>query len=117
MLGVDDNLFHSRHIVQPKYALKFTSNAENYSFGVLSTMDKLIEVTYTIVDEDSSVTEKTEIINPDDIYNIIAYQPIWQNFRCQFTLMSRMNEDYYDKLLETIKKNYHNEVLHLEPTW
>ena len=117
VLGVDDNLFHSRHIVQPKYALKFTSNAENYSFGVLSTMDKLIEGTYTIVNEDSSVTEKTEIINPDDIYNIIAYQPIWQNFRCQFTLMSRMNEDYYDKSLEKIRKNYHNEVLHLEPTW
>jgi hypothetical protein len=115
--GVSNTTFYSRYIMQPQYAFKYTGKNEHYSFGVLSTMDKLIEETYTVVNEDSSLTEKTEIINPDDIYNIIAYQPIWQHFRCQFTLMSRMNEDYYDKSLATIRKNYHNEVLHLEPTW
>ncbi len=116
-LGVGNSTFYSRDIMQPQYAFKFTGKTENYSFGVLSTMDKLIEETYTIVNDDSSTTEKTKIINPDDMYNVLAYQAVWQSFRCQFTLMSRMNEDYYDKLLEIMRKNYHNEVLHLNPVW
>jgi hypothetical protein len=89
VLGVDDNLFHSRYIVQPIYALKFTSNAENYSFGLLSSLDK-----------------ETEGAS-DDMFNIIAFKPVYKQFRLQTTLLNRMNLD----------GNYHNEVLHLEPTW
>jgi hypothetical protein len=89
VLGVDDNLFHSRYIIQPIYALKFTSNAENYSFGLLSSLDK-----------------ETEGAS-DDMFNIIAFKPVYKQFRLQTTLLNRMNLD----------GNYHNEVLHLEPTW
>jgi len=89
VLGVDDNLFHSRYIVQPIYALKFTSNSENYSFGFLSSVDK--------------ETERAS----DDMFNIIAFKPVYDKFRMQTTLLNRMNPD----------GNYHNEVLHLEPTW
>lgn len=89
VLGVNDNLFHSRYIIQPIYALKFTSNTENYSFGFLSSLDK-----------------ETEGAS-DDMFNIIAFKPIYKKFRLQTTLLNRMNPD----------GNYHNEVLHLEPTW
>ncbi len=89
VLGVDNNLFHSRYIVQPIYALKFTSNAENYSFGLLSSLDK-----------------ETEGAS-DDMFNIISFKPVYKQFRLQTTLMNRMNLD----------GNYHNEILHLEPTW
>ena len=89
ILGVDNFLFDSRKIVQPKYALKLTSNSENYTFGFLSSLDK-----------------ETEGAS-DDLFNIIAFKPVYNKFRLQTTLLNRMNLD----------GNYHNEVLHLEPTW
>ena len=99
---VGKSLFYSRNILQPQFAFKLTSNSKNYSFGILSSLDKLIEETIYDADIDSSYIET---INPDDFFNIIAFQPFWDKFRCQFTLLNRINEDY------------HNEVLHLNPVW
>ncbi|MFC1898355.1 hypothetical protein ACFLYJ_02165 [Candidatus Cloacimonadota bacterium] len=99
--GVGKELFYSRRILQPLYAFKLTSNNKNYSFGILSSLDKLIEETH-YPETDSSYVET---INPSDIYNIVAFQPTWDNLRFQFTLLNRINEDY------------HNEVLHLNPVW
>ncbi len=92
VFGVSSNLFYSRHIMQPQYAVKLTGNSENFSYGFLSAMDK-------------EVSEDGEILNNDDIYNMMAFKPKWENISIQMTLLNRMN------------KNYHNEVLVINPSW
>ena len=92
VFGVSSNLFYSRHIMQPQYAVKLTGNSENFSYGFLSAMDK-------------EVSEDGEILNNDDIYNMMAFKPKWENISIQMTLLNRMNKDY------------HNEVLVINPSW
>jgi len=94
-VGSDDSsekVFYSRHIMQPRYAFKITGNAEHYSYGFLSALDK-------------KITTNGEITNPDDLYNMAAYKQKGENLNIQFTLLNRMNKDY------------HNEVLHIHPNW
>jgi hypothetical protein len=90
--GVGQSLFYSRNIVQPEYAFKFTTGNRNYSLGILSSKDKPI----------------ASVENAPDFYNIIAFKPVWDKFRCQLALLSRMDDKIND---------YHNEVLHLNPIW
>jgi len=90
--GVDQSLFYSRYIVQPEYAFKLTTGNSNYSLGILSSKDKPI----------------ASVNNAPDFYNIIAFKPVWNKFRCQLTLLNRMD----DKIID-----YHNEVFHLNPIW
>ncbi len=92
VFGVSSNLFYSRYIMQPQYAVKLTGNSENFSYGFLSAMDK-------------EVSEDDEILNKDDIYNMLAFKPKWENLSIQMTLLNRMNKDY------------HNEVLVINPSW
>jgi len=92
VFGVSSNLFYSRHIMQPQYAIKLTGNSEHFSYGILSAMDK-------------EVSEDGDILNNDDIYNILAFKPKWENLSIQMTLLNRMNKDY------------HNEVFIINPTW
>jgi len=91
-LGVNSKLFYSRQIVQPDYAVKFTGRTDNLTYGVLSSKVKQVTLDNIIVDS-------------NDLYNIIAIKPSTDNFNFQFTLLNRMNKDY------------HNEVLHLKPSW
>ncbi len=100
--GVGNDLFYSRKVMQPLYAFKLTSNAKNYSLGILSCLDKLIEESVYDADSDSTYIQT---VNPSDVYNIVAFQPTWEKLRCRFTLLNRINEDY------------HNEVLRLNPIW
>ncbi|MBN1948868.1 MAG: hypothetical protein JW784_03920, partial [Candidatus Cloacimonetes bacterium] len=88
VFGIDNNIFYSRHINQPQYALKFTSNSHHFSFGFLSTRDRSSNFSH------------------DDLYNIISFKPSSQKSSLQITLLNRMNIDL---------KKYHNEVLHLAP--
>ncbi len=90
--GSSEKVFYSRHIMQPIYAFKITGNTAHYSYGFLSAFDK-------------KVTTDGEVTNPDDLYNMIAYKQKGENFNTQFTLLNRMNKDY------------HNEVLHIQPNW
>jgi Domain of unknown function (DUF5916) len=92
VFGVSNNLFYSRHIMQPQYAVKLTGNSENFSYGFLSAFDK-------------EVSEDGEILNSDDIYNMLAFKPKWKDLSIQMTLLNRMNKDY------------HNEVLVVNPNW
>ncbi|RLC51378.1 MAG: hypothetical protein DRI23_05145 [Candidatus Cloacimonadota bacterium] len=92
VFGVSSNLFYSRHIMQPQYAVKLTGNSENYSYGFLSAMDK-------------KVIEEDETLNSDDIYNMLAFKPKWEDIFIQMTLLNRMNKDY------------HNEMLMIKPSW
>ncbi|NQT65184.1 MAG: hypothetical protein HQ554_03285 [FCB group bacterium] len=92
VFGVSSNLFYSRHIMQPQYAVKLTGNSEKFSYGFLSAMDK-------------EVSEDGEILNNDDIYNMLAFKPRWEDLSIQMTLLNRMNKDY------------HNEVLIINPSW
>ena len=92
VFGVDNNIFYSRHIRQPQYAVKLTGNSEHFSYGFLSAMDK-------------EVKEDGEVVHDDDIYNLLAFKPKWKNLDIQMTLLNRMNKDY------------HNEVLVINPRW
>ncbi|MCK4358250.1 MAG: hypothetical protein KAW92_05820 [Candidatus Cloacimonetes bacterium] len=92
VFGVSSNLFYSRHIMQPHYSVKLTGNSEHFSYGFLSAMDK-------------EVSEDGEILNNDDIYNLLAFKPKWENLSIQMTLLNRMSKDY------------HNEVLVINPVW
>ncbi|MCF7911858.1 MAG: DUF5916 domain-containing protein [Candidatus Cloacimonetes bacterium] len=92
VFGVEDNLFYSRHIRQPQYAVKLTGNTEHFSYGFLSAMDK-------------EVKENGEVLFSDDIYNMLAFKPKWKDLHIQMTLLNRMNEDC------------HNEVLVINPSW
>lgn len=96
------NLFYSRHIVQPVYAFKFSGNYENIDFGFLSAKDKLRKEKVYDAETDSTYYK---VENPDDYYNILALKPVWNKFRCQFTILNRMNDDYQ------------NNVLHTNPIW
>ncbi|MDO9577246.1 MAG: hypothetical protein Q7J16_05130 [Candidatus Cloacimonadales bacterium] len=92
VFGVSSNLFYSRHIMQPQYAVKLTGNSEHFSYGFLSAMDK-------------EVSEDNEILNSDDFYNMLAFKPKWEDLSIQMTLLNRMNKDY------------HNEILIINPCW
>jgi Domain of unknown function (DUF5916) len=92
VFGVGSNLFYSRHIRQPNYAVKLTGNTEHFSYGFLSAMDKEIK-------------EDGKVIHYDDIYNLLAFKPKWEDVYVQMTLLNRMNGDY------------HNEVLLVNPCW
>ncbi|MCF7794240.1 MAG: hypothetical protein K9N09_10140 [Candidatus Cloacimonetes bacterium] len=102
VLGTNNQLFYTRNIVQPVYALKFSSNYKNLDFGFLSAKDKLEKETCYDASDDSTYTV---ITNPDDFYNILAFKPVWDKFRCQFTILNRVND------------NYSNTVLHTNPIW
>jgi hypothetical protein len=84
--GVDPEIFYSRNIVQPAYALRYTQKEANYTLGALFTQDK-----------------KTSI-SSDDMYGIIAFKPYSARYSCQITGLTRFNDEQ------------HNELLHLQPT-
>ena len=92
VFGVENNIFYSRHIRQPNYAVKLTGNTEHFSYGFMSAMDK-------------EVKENGEVLHSDDVYNLLAFKPKWNNLNIQMTLLNRMN------------KEYHNEVLVINPRW
>ena len=92
VFGVGNQLFYSRHIMQPQYAIKLSGNSKKYSYGFLSAMDK-------------KITESEELLNNDDFFNVLAIKPKWEFFYIKMTLLNRMN------------KSYHNEVFVLNPVW
>lgn len=90
--GVGSNLFYSRNIMQPNYALKVTGSTPSCSYGFLSSMDKEIKV-------------DGEITNRDDFFHILAYKPTMDNLGIQFTFLNRENKDY------------HADVFHIAPSF
>lgn len=90
--GVGSNIFYSRNIMQPKFAGKYTASGKNWSFGILSAIDK-------------ETTMNGEVINRDDFYNAIAYKRQLKSFSSHFTILSRTND------------NTGNYVFHSFPFW
>ena len=103
VFNATNDLFYSRRIMQPQYAIKFNGNWENFSFGLLSSKDTKITDTYATSDS----TSFTYTTNDDDLYNIIAFKPKNDTFSSEITLLSRSNSD----------NEYHNEVFHIKPVW
>ncbi|MFO7895962.1 MAG: hypothetical protein R6U84_03430 [Candidatus Cloacimonadales bacterium] len=92
VFGVDDDLFYSRNLMQPIYAVKLTGNGEKYAFGLLSAQDK-------------EVKSAGNITNDDDYYNLAAYKLIYEKYSLQTTF------------LNTFNTGFHNEVLHLRAAY
>ena len=90
--GVGSNLFYSRNIMQPNYALKVTGSTPGCTYGFLSSMDKEISI-------GDSVTHR------DDFFHILAYKPTMDNLGIQFTFLNRENKDY------------HADVFHIAPKY
>lgn len=95
--GVDESVFYSRNIMQPQFAIKYTYSGKNWNMGFLSAKDKKTE--------DNGTT-----INPDDMYNIIAFKPQIRDFTNQMTLLTRTNSGYRNAVL------YMNPYYQLSPT-
>jgi hypothetical protein len=98
-----NDLFYSRNIMQPQYAMKLNGNWDNFSFALLTSKDSKITDTY----ETSDSTSYTYTTNYDDLYNIIAFKPKNDVFSSEIALLSRSNAE----------NENHNEVLHLKPIW
>ena len=92
VFGTDDTSFYTRNIIQPQYAVKLTGNTEKFSYGILSVKDK-------------KITENGYVENNDDMYNMIAIKPKWENFSLQTTIVNRISD------------NFHNEVFLIKPNW
>lgn len=98
--GVGSNLFYTRNIMQPNYALKVTGSTPGCSYGFLSSMDKEIKT-------------DGEITNRDDFFNIIALKPALENLSMQFTFLNRENKDYHADVFHFVPKfsfNQHHSV-------
>lgn len=92
VFGGGSFLFYTRRIAQPKYAVKITGNTDNCSYGFLSTM--------------SEETDNYNRLMGEDVYdNALAYKPTWDDLTVNFSLYSRS------------RKDYHNEVLHINPSY
>lgn len=82
--GVTDGQFYSRNIMQPQYAVKFTSVGRGWNLGFMSAKDR-------------RVTSNGMVTNRDDEYNILAFRPYLGRLKLQTALLARTNiedEDY-----------------------
>jgi hypothetical protein len=73
-------LFFTRNIAEPQYAVKVTGNTPYLTYGLLNAYDKRYMV------------DGFEV-HPADIYSVAALRPHYENVSCQFALLSRMNPD------------------------
>lgn len=84
--GVDSNIFYTRNIVQPQYAVKFTGRQDTWTYGYLCAKDKRI-------------TEAGYNINTDDFYQLMAVTRQTPKYKVHFASAGRMNKDYYNHFI------------------
>ncbi len=86
-LGVSDEVFYSRNIVQPQLAFKLTGNNKVVNYGILGAIDK-------------KITDGDYIINPDDYYQVLSIIPNWRRLYLRGSLISRTNDGYYNHVFD-----------------
>lgn len=86
--GVDSDVFYSRNIMQPQFAMKLTGNAKGVYYGFLGARDK-------------KISSNGYVTNQDDYYQLIAIRPETERLRFNNALVSRMNTGYYHHLFST----------------
>ncbi len=86
--GVDSDVFYSRNIMQPQFAMKLTGNAKSIYYGYLGAKDK-------------KIVDDGYVSNPDDYFQVIAVRPETERLRFNNAIISRMNTGYYHHLLSS----------------
>lgn len=84
--GVGGEIFSSRRIVKPGIAFKATGSSQGLRWGVLAARDKLI-------------IENGMIRNRDDYFQVLALTPNSKSLSLPTAIISRMNKDYYNHVL------------------
>ena len=84
--GVNDEMFYTRNIVQPQFAIKFTGNTDIWTYGYLGAKDR-------------KITDSGETVNPDDYYQLLAVQRKTAKYTAHLASASRMNSGYYNHFI------------------
>lgn len=82
-LGVDNSVFYSRNIVQPRIAFKMNGNAGASNWGILGALDK-------------KITDDETLINRDDYFQILSFIPTIYKLTMANAIVSRINSGYYN---------------------
>jgi len=86
--GVAGDIFYSRSIVDPSLAFKATGNSTYLNWGVMAVKDK-------------EIVENGHLRNTDDYFQVLSFIPHTKMLTLSTVLVSRMNKDYYNHLLDT----------------
>lgn len=89
VLGLSEELFYTRNIVQPRLAFKATGSSKALNWGALGAFDKEL-----VVD--------SLLVNRDDYFQVLALNPSWRNFQMNNSLVSRVNEGYYNHVFNNM---------------
>lgn len=81
--GVDYDVLNTRNIAQPRLAFKATGSSDVVKWGALGAFDK-------------EIRDGTEIVNPDDYFQVLALNPAWRRFQMYNAVVSRVNKGYYN---------------------
>lgn len=84
--GLGD-IFYSRSVMQPRFALKLTGNSDWVSYGWLSAFDK-------------ESREGNIIYNHDDAFHIVALKPRTKDIQAEFLTHFRHNAGYFNLVQE-----------------
>ena len=78
---VDYGTFYTRHILQPRLAMKLTGNNQTLNYGFLGALDK-------------KISSDGEILNQDDYYQMASVIKTLPRFKAKLSAVSRLNRDY-----------------------
>lgn len=90
-LGVNSEIFYTRNIAQPQFAYKLTGNAGWANYGILGALDK-------------EIRDGDDLINRDDYYQVLAFNPEFMYLNIKNALVSRINENYQNHLYSATSK-------------
>jgi hypothetical protein len=87
VFGSDSDTFYTRNIAKPQLAFKVTGNTKSVNWGLLGALDK-------------EMRDGDMVINSDDYFQVISIKPSWRKLRFSNSILSRINEDYYNHVYE-----------------
>lgn len=84
--GVGMEIFSSRKIIKPSVAFKATGSSTGLKWGILAARDK-------------QISDDGVIRNNDDYFQLLSINPNGKTFSLPTTIISRINDDYYNHVL------------------
>ena len=87
VFGSDSDTFYSRNIAKPQLAFKVTGNTNSVNWGLLGAIDK-------------EMRDDGMVINSDDYFQVVSIKPSWRKLRFNNSILSRINEGYYNHVYE-----------------
>ncbi len=88
VFGIPYYLLNTRKINKPSLALKATGSGSFYNWGFMGAKDTQQKL-------------GSMVLSPDDYFQVISFMPRTKGLRLANSLISRVNNDYYNHLLAT----------------